>query len=186
MTTQSLSENLNTLWEDKLWFRVLVIYLGVQAVVGIILIEWTWKRVSRYRNVDESRDGCYPSYRRLDAKDWARWKFYPGAMFMMPTRLILLGLCIALFVFFVKILTLFHNFEKAPVSGCRKKLIECTVKFWTFLQLKLAGIRWKVKHLEIDYSRYLGPDYMNDPKKDMHVSTIVSNHVSWFDSILAC
>jgi len=32
----------------------------------------------------------FPLYRRIDAKNWARWKFYPGAMILMPTRLMLL------------------------------------------------------------------------------------------------
>jgi hypothetical protein len=34
----------------------------------------------------------YPQFRRVDAKNWARWKFYPGAMIIMPTRMILLFL----------------------------------------------------------------------------------------------
>ena len=134
--------------------------------MGIILFEYSWWRVSRYRNVDERRDGSYPSYRRLDAKNWARWKFYPGAMFMMPTRLLLFGLNLALLVFCVRILCICHNFEKKPLTGCRKKLIGCTVKFYTWILLKVAGIRWRINKLEIDYSRYLGPDYKNDPRKD--------------------
>ena len=65
-------------------------------------------------------------------------------------------------------------------------MIGWVVKFYTWILLKLAGIRYQVKHLDIDYSRYLGPDYKNDPKKDTYTSTIVSNHVSWLDSVIAC
>lgn len=70
----------------------LLIYFGVQAIIGIISIEYAWARTKRFREVDEQRDAMFPQFRRTDAKNWARWKFYPGAMFLMPTRLILLFL----------------------------------------------------------------------------------------------
>ena len=68
----------------------LLIYFGVQAVIGIIAIEYAWARTARFRQVDEARDSAFPQFRRTDAKNWVRWKFYPGAMFLMPTRLMLL------------------------------------------------------------------------------------------------
>ena len=67
-----------------------MIFLGAQAVIGIIAFEFAWSRTKRFRNVDEKRDSLYPQFRRQDAENWARWKFYLGAMFFMPTRIILL------------------------------------------------------------------------------------------------
>jgi hypothetical protein len=71
-------------------FSTLIIFLAAQAVIGIVAFEYAWSRTKRFRNVDERRDALYPNFRRNDAKNWARWKFYIGAMFFMPTRFILL------------------------------------------------------------------------------------------------
>jgi len=62
----------------------------VQAILGFIAIEYAWIRTKRFRQIDPIRDAQFPSFRRNDAQYWARWKFYPGAMFLMPTRLVLL------------------------------------------------------------------------------------------------
>jgi hypothetical protein len=70
--------------------QTILIYLIVQAVIGIVAIEYAWCRTKRFREVDERRDLMFPQFRRTDAKFWARWKFYPGAMFLMPTRITLL------------------------------------------------------------------------------------------------
>ena len=76
------------------------------------------------KSVDEQRDEQFPAFRRLDAKLWHRCKFYPGAMFSMPARMLTLivqGLTLSLIC---KILTLTHNFKKGPLKrGCRKSLV---------------------------------------------------------------
>ena len=46
------------------------------------------------------------------------------------------------------------------------------------------GYRFKHKKLDFDYSEYLGPDYKETMKLPKHISTIVSNHSSWFDPLL--
>lgn len=46
------------------------------------------------------------------------------------------------------------------------------------------GYRFKHRKLDYDYSEYLGADYMETMKLPKHISTIVSNHSSWFDPIL--
>jgi len=38
--------------------------------------------------------------------------------------------------------------------------------------------------MDYDYTEYLGPNYKQDPKKSPFTSTIVSNHVTWMDSII--
>jgi 1-acyl-sn-glycerol-3-phosphate acyltransferase len=47
----------------------------------------------------------------------------------------------------------------------------------------VGGIRSKKVKKDFDYSFYLGPDYQNAYRPDIHTSTIVSNHVSWFDTM---
>lgn len=48
------------------------------------------------------------------------------------------------------------------------------------------GIGMKVKRVTIlvDYSEYLGPDYKKNQVVPKHISTYVSNHVSWADIIV--
>jgi len=53
-----------------------------------------------FREVNEARDSEYPAYRRYDVKNWKKWKFYFGAVTVMPLRF-------ALFLFFFLLLYIF-------------------------------------------------------------------------------
>jgi hypothetical protein len=46
---------------------VVMIYLIVQAVIGILAIEYALARSARMAKIDEERDGQFPYFRRLDA-----------------------------------------------------------------------------------------------------------------------
>lgn len=41
-----------------------------------------------------------------------------------------------------------------------------------------------MKYQDVDYSYYLGPGYQAKYKEIKKTSTIVSNHVSWLDSLI--
>jgi len=78
-------------------------YLIIQAVLGWFMIQWAWGRMEKIIEVDEERDKNFPCWRRNDAKNWAKWKFIPGALLVMPTRvfgwfIILLVHCFVLFI----------------------------------------------------------------------------------------
>jgi hypothetical protein len=45
----------------------------------------------------------------------------------------------------------------------------------------MTGIKTNKVKVDVDYSYYLGPKYLEKYRKDVHTSTIVSNHVSWCD-----
>ena len=55
-----------------------------------------------FRNVDEARDSQFPAYRRYDVKNWRKWKFYLGAVTLMPIRLLLSFIVIFLCYLFIK------------------------------------------------------------------------------------
>ena len=98
----------------------------------------------------------------------------------MPYRLlILIGLGIEL-----NLLSLIVTMCKSgPLKkGCRKSCVNGMYRFNAYIWMCVAGIRTKKVKKEIDYSFYLGPDYLNKYKKDIYTSTIVSNHVSWCDT----
>jgi len=40
--------------------------MGVQAILGIVAIEYAWCRTKRMREVDETRDGQFSAFRRTD------------------------------------------------------------------------------------------------------------------------
>lgn len=44
-----------------------------------------------------------------------------------------------------------------------------------------GGMRSKTIKRDVDYSYYLGPNYKEGYKSIVRTSTIVCNHVSWFD-----
>jgi len=166
-------------------FQTILIYLGVQTVLGIMALEYAWNRNKRFRKIDEKRDGQYPAFRRQDATLWARWKFYPGAMILMPTRLFLLVLDVILLTIFVSVFSIGHDYKKGPMkNGCRKWIIYFMYHVCCTFFLFVAGMRTSVKYIDLDYSEYLGPDYKNNQKKIKRTSTIVCNHVSWLDAVV--
>jgi hypothetical protein len=77
-------------WEDKTWLKVLLIIIGAQALIGIMMIEYAFSRLKRFRDGNEERDAQFPAFRRRDVKKWHRCKFYPIAMLGMPFRMIFL------------------------------------------------------------------------------------------------
>ena len=66
------------------------------------MIEWAWYKTKRYRDGNEARDSKYPGYRRLDVHKWARWKFYPGALLILPARALLMCLDAVILAVFIK------------------------------------------------------------------------------------
>lgn len=93
-TNRRLQESSNDFYVDnKSWIDGLAIALGVQAILGIIAIEYAFARNKRLMySKDEKRDEKFAAFARLDTDRWYRFKFYPGAMFSMPVRLLLLNL----------------------------------------------------------------------------------------------
>lgn len=77
--------------ENKGWINGLAIALGIQAVLGIIAVEYAFARNKRLMyDKDDKRDEKFAAFTRLDTNKWYRFKFYPGAMFSMPVRLTIL------------------------------------------------------------------------------------------------
>lgn len=86
--------------------NIYLILLGLYMLSGIFMFEWAWKEMKVFREVDEDRDAPYPAYRRLDVKNWRRWKFYPGAALILPLRLLLAFITLFLVYFFIKYFSL--------------------------------------------------------------------------------
>ena len=46
------------------------IALLVNALIGLLLFEWAWGKMSRFRNPDEDINAMFPAFRRDDAPKW--------------------------------------------------------------------------------------------------------------------
>ena len=173
------------------YFTPVVMYLIMQALFGIIAVEWAWKRTSRIREAHYSQnsnlDERLRELQRLDAGKWARWKLYPGAILFMIPRGILLVLNAFLLILEFKIFMIGYDIKKQglPIKrGCRQKLINAFGRLHSKIMLFLIGMySYEVKRDDVDYSYYLGPDYKQRMSKSVP-STLVANHISFLDPII--
>ena len=65
------------------------VLIGSYCLLGLVLFEWSYYKLRVIRKPNEARDARYPAFRRADAVKWRRWKFYPGALTLLPLRVIL-------------------------------------------------------------------------------------------------
>ena len=54
-----------------------------------------------------------------------------------------------------------------------------TAKVW----MLIAGVITEYEEVDVDYTEYLGPDYKKQYDHNIKTSTIISNHVSWHDTM---
>ena len=52
-------------------------------------------------------------------------------------------------------------------------------KVWMFV----SGVTTEFEEVDFDYSEYLGPDYKKHYNNKINTSTVISNHVSWHDTM---
>jgi hypothetical protein len=164
------------------WYVILLILNGI---VGLVAFEWAWIQMKPFRNVVKERDEQYPPFRRLDVHLWKKWKFYLGAITLMPIRFILSILSILIVYVLIKFITIGHSIEDGkPVIGCRKWFVRTVYTAGLNFILIMAGVYTKQEiDTEFDYEPYLGPDYRNELEKYPHLPTYICNHVSFLDII---
>lgn len=153
----------------------------LHVVISIGAIEFAYAKCSRFREVDEKRDGAYPLVRRLDVQFWSRWKHYPTSIIFLIFKIILIVVTTLFMVIFMKIAVIFHNFDKGPLTGYRKWLAKVTLRIYAYVMMGIFFVKMNHRKLNSDYSRYLGENYREEQGDDVKASTIVSNHVSFFD-----
>ena len=102
----------------------------------------------------EARDSKYPAFRRYDAKNWNKAKFYLGAMTLLLIRMTLVFSTILLTIILLKITTLSHTFEKnKPVSGKIKLFLMILYNNSCRILAFVTGITISKKTLsDFDYS----------------------------------
>ena len=159
--------------------------LVVNALIGLSLLQLSWGLVDRYLTKNEERDSHFPAFRRLDTHLWRKWMFVPGAMTIYIVRgLISLGSLFWL-AMWLRIVMIGHEMGKNPLKGLRLWANFLAYKIASWLIIKASGIT-VTKHVvnELDYSKYLGKDYLKNQKLPKKASTIVANHQAWIDNII--
>lgn len=136
----------------------------LNAAFGILIFEWSWFRMRRFRKPNADLDALYPAYRRDDALTWKKWKLYPGAATILLPRLLfaILALCILMLV--LNLLLLGHE-PDTPITGLRKRLLTATYKvithmiaFFSFSSVMTYSI---MPAEDVDYYQ----DYLGTPEE---------------------
>ena len=72
----------------------------LNALFGLIIFEWAWLKVLRFRKPNTDLDELYPAYRRDDVRNWWKLKLYPGALtIMIPRAILTIIISISLYIF---------------------------------------------------------------------------------------
>ena len=130
-----------------------IYFIAAYMFTGLALFEWAWAQVKSIRDVDETRDSQYPAFRRLDAPKWRKWRFYIGALTMLPIRMVLGFGAAFLLCCCVRVLTIGMEInENKPLTGCRPKIIKCLYRCFTTFILLVAGVIPQYKNIDYDYS----------------------------------
>ncbi len=168
--------------EFSYWRFILVVFFG-QGILGVLLFEWAWKQVERVRLAEEEMMKEFPSFRRLDAHMWSRKTFYPGCFLMLVPRTIVIFGSVFLVGGCQRLLFAGQDMS-VPLAGWRrdlhKRLLWCVVPL-TIFAFGYTLMLTDHDEIEVDYSKYLGPNWRENKFQGKRVSTIVSNHIGFIE-----
>jgi hypothetical protein len=102
-------------WYQNPWVTRILIF---DAIVGLIAFEWSWQRMSRYRNLPPEIRKLFPEFRRNDCLKWSRLNFMPGAAFLFFPRLCMMAFCFIMCCSMLWLALLGHDMNK-PLTGIR-------------------------------------------------------------------
>jgi hypothetical protein len=158
-------------------------YLIFSAVTGIVHLELIWPHIERYREINEERDKHFPAFRRLDNQHWNKAMFYPQALTIYTSKIILALATFVVCAGGLKVI-MFGRDKSKPATGLRQWLNQKYCRFMISRSIGFCHMTYDCKFVDFDYSEYLGPDYLKSQKLPAKASTIVSNHQAWLDSLI--
>ena len=115
-------------WTPYCWQAIL---LYINAILGLVIFEWAWYSTYRFRNPQSEIDNLVPVFRRDDAKRWAKWMHYPGAVTMMLPRFFFGVAWVFVFLIILKVCLICQPMDE-PIRGCRSATIRFFYKFFAF------------------------------------------------------
>lgn len=170
----------------------MVLYLIASILFSLLFLLYAFKMIKfinsafeKYENMHKlcntlsTEDPFFP-FSRSDFPHWSKLKFYLGAIFLLPIRLILSIFCLLFCFFFVKLVLLNADLDK-PIIGFRKYFLKFFVSYTCRFLLFIAGI-YRIRILEEKIENYM-PNYRPNLNSNSQAPIIVSNHVSWIDTL---
>jgi hypothetical protein len=144
----------------------------MNAVMGLVWLEFALWRSKRFRSVPEELDSQFPAWRRLDAKNWNRFLMYPGAMTVLIPKCIFMLLCVLVVAINCRAMLICHDLNK-PIVGMRKLLLR--MMFWVVIRAMaffsffcwVSHDFYDVDDPRVDYSKYLGPAWKQELKQHL-------------------
>lgn len=109
-------------------WHYLLVYMGI----GLLIFEWAWMKTAPLRVPNEERDSKYPAFRRTD-KQWRKWRYYPGALTLIPMKILLIVSVFFFGIVFLKIAALGHDLKGGhnPLIGKRQRFVQLVFKVVT-------------------------------------------------------
>ena len=178
----------------------------VNAIFGICLFEWAWHKTRRLRKPIHELNAQFPELNRLEAKDYARWKFYPCVITLLIPRFIIAFGTFFFMGFICCIIMIGQNRDK-PVNRLRMFIYKATVQgfVWVFSTMGFFTF-YKIEHVSPErvnnYEEYLGPisEQRNYQKESTEAhpsipkrgngpsSTMICNHSGFLEvlNLLVC
>ena len=142
------------------WFEIMVAtFLLVNAVLGIIAFEWAWHKTRRFRNPIKELDEKFFMQARYDAVTWRKWKFYPGAMFLLIPRMVVAATIFIIAGLVINLFLIGVPHDQPFKRGCRRTLVRWLFKF--FIQVESIFGLWSINtydYKQSNYEEYLGKD----------------------------
>jgi hypothetical protein len=101
----------------------------------------------------------------------------------MPIRLTLFMLPMFSLGLICELIAKIHDFSKGPLKpGPIKTAFKLMISWGSYISMLIGGVIFRQEHIDFDYSAYLGPNYKKSFRRDVHTSTVVSNHVTCLDA----
>lgn len=163
-------------------WKIILIILGVHAIIGILLVEYAFSRLKRIADGNHARDSDFPAFRRRDYKNLSRWRYYPGAMFTLIFRVILIIITCCIVISVAYLMRCCHDKRKPLPDGKRLRIVNFAYKYCSFFYVFFGGVIPTKRNKDFDYSKWLGPEYKQKYKNIKKTSTFIMNHVSFMDA----
>ena len=112
------------------WVWILII----NALLGLILFELAYNHIRRFRHPNQDLEELFPAYRRRDALNWNKYKFYVGAVTILIPRLLIMIVLLLLGVILMNLIMCCHKKDE-PITGMRSKCL----RFWFVVGIRLIS-----------------------------------------------
>jgi len=136
-------------------------------------------KYAKFNQISQEKSEEFYPFVRFDYPYWSKFKFYLGAIFLLPIRLFLIVFCVISCFLTVKLSLIGADMNK-PIIGFRPKMIHFFTSNFCRSILFIAGL-YHINIIEEKIQKYL-PNYQNKTKNPS-APMIICNHVSWVDTL---